>query len=757
MLTKNNSKNIYNANQIKKVPKQSNKEIINSIKKKKNESLEISNNYMPINYNQNEQNYIDNNNKIKRNLNYFYADNNITNNKRKVKRTTPDIIYNRKPQNSPIKNNKQLNYIKYPLYHQNNSFNNIKYIEDNNNNNRIIMKNKNNEQYNNSRPSFILSKNKSYIISPQNELNIEIIQQKNAINNNNYYNIKFNKINNTENNYYKGKLIDYNQYRDNRYHKIEMGNNTYERSKSPQTSNIINDNRLNDDDSNYNKTSTNFHIPRQMKQSYNYERKKENRNNNANINKYNNHKEIEIIYSNNENQYNLNKNNYPNKSFIQDIDNMEKYNNYNNINDYNNYNNYNNSPDLIKKLTESKIRDDKISCLNNSVDNNLPYDLQQLENNKKSKGCLKKNRSVFIDNDISSQIRDNNFNQKNNDIKEIRHNKISYKNISSREQSVNNNKNKVINYNNENKNKEKLPKSNILFKKKPIKESSNINKDLNKSKIMQNKEFEICKNNSFNYENINDNRIIFDNEDNIVEYINKKYEEDKKKTYFNRKIKFTGFVLTKKYKGKNLYDIRIEDDIDKINQRLKEENVEVNNELIEIIPLNKNNNNINNNNNEDNKNKDIINNLEYEISKYKEKNESLTKKDILKNQLIKKLDYEKQNLIEENKKLSNEIEKIKKLNLTLNEEYQKLKNKNNVYTDFTIYKIENAISIDIQNKIKNTKKFDDIRLKEETMDISNINNNKNNESTINNNIFNRDNNKVVKNNNANSNDNKNSK
>ena len=747
MLTKKNSKNKYNANQIKKAPKQSNKDSMKNIKNKTNTSLEISNNYLPINYNQNEQSYIDNGNRIKKNLNYYYADNNISNNKRKIKRTTPDIIYNRKPQNSPIKNTIKGNSIKYPFYNPNNSFNNIQYIPDNNNNNSFLHKNA--DQYNYSTPSFILSKNKSYKISPQNELNIEIIQQKNAINNNNYYNIKFNKINNTENNYYKGRIIDYSQYRNNYYHKIEMGNNTYERSKSPQTSNIIKDNRLNYDDNNYNKTSTNFNIPKQMKQTYNYERNKENRFNNQNINKYNNHKQIEIIYSNNENQY---KNIYSNRGFFQNIDNIENNNNYNNINDYNNYNN---SPDIINQLNESNIRDDKINLLNNSVDNNLSYDLERLENNQKPKEGLKKNKSVFINNDISPQIRDNNnnnYNQhNNNDIKEIRHNKISYKNISPREQSFSNKKYKN-NYNNEN-SKEKLPKNNILFKKKPIKENSNINKDLNKSKILHNKEFEICKNNSFNYENINNDKIIFDNEDNIIEYINKKYEEDKKKTYFNRKIKFTGFILTKKYKGKNLYDIRIEDDIDKINQRLKEENVEVNNELIEIIPINKNNNNnINNNNsnnNEDNKNKDIINNLENEISKYKEKNESLTKKDILKNQLIKKLDYEKQNLIEENKKLSNDIEQIKKLNVTLNEEYQKLKKKNNVYTDFNNYKIENPISMDIHNKIKNIAKSDDIQLKEEKMDISNINNN--NVSTINNNIINGVNNKADNNDNKDSN------
>ena len=166
--------------------------------------------------------------------------------------------------------------------------------------------------------------------------------------------------------------------------------------------------------------------------------------------------------------------------------------------------------------------------------------------------------------------------------------------------------------------------------------TSNINDLL---KICQNEKFEITKQTN------DESKFVFNNEDDLIEYLYNKFEEErKKKNYFNRKLRFTGFVLTKKYKGKNLSDIRIEDNIEQINQQIKNENILINDKRVEfryIEEINK------------------ISILEEENKLLKEENENLRKIDINKNELIKKLDSEKQNLNEEINKLKKEIESLK--------------------------------------------------------------------------------------------------
>ena len=89
---------------------------------------------------------------------------------------------------------------------------------------------------------------------------------------------------------------------------------------------------------------------------------------------------------------------------------------------------------------------------------------------------------------------------------------------------------------------------------------------------------------------------------------------------------------------------------------------------------------------------------------------------------------------------------MKKLNLTLNEKYLKLKLEN---IDFTNYKIENVFSFDIIKNYK-IKNFDNKKLKEEKIDNSNINYNNiiKVSNYINNEINNKDdnNNYFIKNN-----------
>jgi hypothetical protein len=142
-----------------------------------------------------------------------------------------------------------------------------------------------------------------------------------------------------------------------------------------------------------------------------------------------------------------------------------------------------------------------------------------------------------------------------------------------------------------------------------------------------------------------------------------------------------------------MFEIQLDNDINKFNKILKEENVKMENKLIEIIPIN------------DKKNLELFKKnlirLENEMKKLKQENEALIKKDFLKNELIKKLDKEKQNIIEENQNLLNDIDKLKKTNENLNSQlnkYSSLIGGNKKNKD---YKKENIIQINILNKQKN--------------------------------------------------------
>ena len=172
----------------------------------------------------------------------------------------------------------------------------------------------------------------------------------------------------------------------------------------------------------------------------------------------------------------------------------------------------------------------------------------------------------------------------------------------------------------------KTPKNNNninLYNKKIKTLSFNEKKETELIRENQNKKttndiFKICKNeyieiiNKKNSDIISENKFVFKTEEDIVDYVYKKFEEERKnKSYFNRKLRFTGFILTKKYKGKNLVDIRIEDDIDQINQKLKDENVLVNEKNVKLIY-------------DDDLNK--LKNLEVENKKLKEEIENLRKK-----------------------------------------------------------------------------------------------------------------------------------
>ena len=637
-----------------------------------------------------------------------------------LNKRSPNLIYNKiKQQYTPIRKEILFNQIKNKLIKEDQPINEDKFLKDNN----IIFSNKKKNSDLSPSSSYLI-KNRSHYISPQREIDLVYIKEDNATcNNNNYYNNNFYKINNTQSNFFIGKIL---KPKNNFFHNIKLSNKKNIRDISPQSDCLLDNNTYNKSDI-YNKTEDNFYKFKKIIKSNNYG--KNNRINDAKINRYNNHKVTEIFYTrkNNSNLQNEENNEssdiyvdlYDNNSFFY----RPKHNNeLTNSKIYNDRINYNNNSNKKKNIIRIQQKSNELmNDLNNKIDDIEIY---------KNKYPKKNKTELFSDynpKNIKYSIikRNNNFAHNNNNLTEIfDSNNYNKDAIFQRKPIINNNKNE---------NKEELSLNRIIVKKRPLKENSISNNNaINEYKKVKyknfgkGKKFEICKNISFNYENKSD-KIYFDNEDSILEYINKKYEEDKQKTYFNRKIKFTGFILTKKYKGKTLYDIRIEDDINKINSKLKEEKVEVNHELIQISFANKNI--------EENEFKNKINNLEKELSKYKEENDLLSKKDNLKNELIKKLDKEKQNLCEEIKRLNNEIEKLKKININLNNKL--LKAKNEIHSKN--YEIKNISSIFIE-KGKKEKIFDTKNLTEGKMEIYYISKNIDNSNilSINNNLSNGD-------------------
>ena len=280
--------------------------------------------------------------------------------------------------------------------------------------------------------------------------------------------------------------------------------------------------------------------------------------------------------------------------------------------------------------------------------------------------------------------------------------------------------------------KNEIPKPSLLNKRKNSSNSLNSKNSSSKLNIKVNKDiFEICHKESINFEPIEsqkeeyENKLVFNNDNEIVEYINKKYDDErKKKNYFNKKLRFTGFVLSKKYKGKNLYDIRIEDDLEKINHQFKEEQVVINDKSVELKFVEDKNDMGDN----EEKKSEVTNDnnkmdeLDEEIKKLKSENEKLNKKDVVKNDLITKLDKEKQKLLEEIEKLTNSIEELKNTNNKLIEEKnekEKAKEEEKAETKMdsnknNIFVIENGslTIIDSPNMNKNNNNNNDNNIKE---------------------------------------------
>ena len=131
--------------------------------------------------------------------------------------------------------------------------------------------------------------------------------------------------------------------------------------------------------------------------------------------------------------------------------------------------------------------------------------------------------------------------------------------------------------------------------------------------------------------------ISFKNDDEIIEYIKCKVKEGKIKNIAERldlrSNDFTGFSLSKKDRGYIQYEIDIEDDLVKLNEIFKEQNVKINNKQIKIVYSEESDSSI--------KTKEV-NNSSKQISTFNSKNEG--EKSITEKQNVEKPKEEKPNL-----------------------------------------------------------------------------------------------------------------
>ena len=170
-----------------------------------------------------------------------------------------------------------------------------------------------------------------------------------------------------------------------------------------------------------------------------------------------------------------------------------------------------------------------------------------------------------------------------------------------------------------------------------------------------------------------DGKLSFNNDDEVLHYIKKKIREEKSSEYNNGKMKYNYFILTKKFHGKTLYEIGLENDLNEINNILRKENVEIEHEPVAFITIKELNQLKGGEVSEE------IERLKKEIDKVNQEKEQLKEEIEKMNQENKKLQKDIDIVSFQNKKLSNktsdENEKLKEDIEKMNKENEKLKKK----------------------------------------------------------------------------------
>ena len=147
--------------------------------------------------------------------------------------------------------------------------------------------------------------------------------------------------------------------------------------------------------------------------------------------------------------------------------------------------------------------------------------------------------------------------------------------------------NKINNKKNDNR-RDKFNDDNFQFTKQKFSIISDKNK-LTKFYREKTHNFKIIgnKKNNKNYRNndidLNNNKLHFRDDDELVSYIKKTFQKIKDMDYNNEAIKYNYFTLSRRFRGKNLYEIGLENNIEKVNNILSKEKVEIGHEPVIFI------------------------------------------------------------------------------------------------------------------------------------------------------------------------------
>ena len=208
--------------------------------------------------------------------------------------------------------------------------------------------------------------------------------------------------------------------------------------------------------------------------------------------------------------------------------------------------------------------------------------------------------------------------------------------------------------------------------------------------------------------NDNDNNFGFKNEKEMWKFIKTKMTEEKEKEYNDNELKYNYFTLIKKFHGKILYEIGLENKLNKINSILEKENVKVENEPILLVKKSS----------FGELNKDIKSDNEIQMLKMKIDEINKENKQLKKNINIMKEEAEKLN------------ESINLLNDKLKLYEKEINDKNN-----EINKYQNDLKEINLNIIQNKENITLEIIKNDFFDIIHINNNKSKENDINDIIY----------------------
>ena len=174
----------------------------------------------------------------------------------------------------------------------------------------------------------------------------------------------------------------------------------------------------------------------------------------------------------------------------------------------------------------------------------------------------------------------------------------------------------------------------------------------------------------------NPNELIFKGDDEIFAYLKDKIKSGKIEN-INQKLEvkkndFTGFTLSKKSNGFSIYEVEVEDNIEKINELLKKQKIEINKKQIEFVYIGGPSST--SSTTEDDSNSKIMKRPKVQVAnKYRADNK---KPDNFMNALKKKINerFEKENAVVKNEKkdeIANLKNKINKYKGDLKKEEQK--------------------------------------------------------------------------------------